>query len=631
MCGIAGYLGDIGIDQRPEDQAIRAAIRYRGRDGEGVWSCHSRQARLFHSRLSIIDVEKGAQPMVDRSNRYVIVFNGEIYNYLELRKSYSTAGASFRTFSDTEIILEGFKLKGEAVCQDLNGMFAFAIWDISERKLFLACDRLGKKPLYWTRLDGRFYFTSSLDAFSAISGWTGELSKLNLDAYAALGNYLPGETAFRQAMSLSAGCYAWVNTEDFTPKVSRYWQLDFSRKSQLSLDSALEQFEELIVNAIDIRLRADVPVALTFSGGVDSGIIAVVAKKFLGRQLSCWTIDYDTEDDRSEETEIARRVAAKLGLDWHFKHFDYHSELLPTLRSALEFVDQPCGHIAISYSRQLYAAIRPKAKVVLSGNGADELFLGYNGNEQLAAMDAAKSRASWLARWWRTSMPGGVARHQQQCSKLLADYQTDYIRANLGHYPEDGDTERRIQAIHADIMASGVACHADLYTYMGLRFYAAESNFRIPDIIGLSEQVEVRSPFLDYRIVEFAAALPVEYKVGDTTEPRQNKLLLKTYYQKHVPADIAWAPKKGMGGNLRYDLSLASDHALHDVYEALLDRIKQAGVPETKYRDALEDYVSDWRVWKKSNKHSKNYFCPPSASFVSAGLMLGLWIERSAL
>jgi asparagine synthase (glutamine-hydrolysing) len=619
MCGIAGYVGHIGNGQRPEDQAMRGAIHYRGRDGEGEWTCQSMHARLFHSRLSIIDLESGAQPMTDLSGRYVIVFNGEIYNYLELRKSYAAAGASFRTNSDTEVILEGFKLKGEAVCQDLNGMFAFAIWDIREKKLFLARDRLGKKPLYWTSLGGRFYFASSLDAFRAITGWTGELSRLNLDAYGALGSYLPGETAFRQARSLPSASYAWVDAKKMTPRVSVYWRLDFSKKSSLSMETALEKFEELISNAVDIRLRSDVPVALTFSGGVDSGIIAAVAKKFSGKRLSCWTIDYDTEADRSEETEIARRVAAELGLDWHFKHFDYHTELLPALRGALEFVDQPCGHIAISYSRQLYAAIRSEAKVVLSGNGADELFLGYNGNEQLVAKDAAQSRASWFARWWRRSMPGGVERHQKQSGKLLADYQTDYIRANLGHYPEDGDTEARIQAIHADIMASGVASHADLYTYMGLRFYTAEPNFRIPDIIGLSEQVEVRSPFLDHRMVEFAAALPIEYKVGDTTGPRQNKLLLKTYYEKHVPADIAWASKKGMGWNLRYDRTLACDPELASTYEHFLQGIAEANLPVVKYRQAWQDFVRD--------KHLGVEF-PASAGAMSAGLMLGLWLDR---
>jgi asparagine synthase (glutamine-hydrolysing) len=557
--------------------------------------------------------------MVDPSSRYVIVFNGEIYNYLELRKSYAAAGASFRTHSDTEVILEGFKLKGERVCQDLNGMFAFAIWDTREKKLFLARDRLGKKPLYWTNLGGRFYFASSLDAFWSIPGWTGELSKLNLDAYAALGSFLPGETAFRQARALPAASYAWVDTKHISPKSSTYWRLDFSKKLPVSLEAALEEFENLIANAVDIRLRSDVPVALTFSGGVDSGIIAAVAKKFSGKQLSCWTIDYDTEDDHSEEKDIARRVADILGLEWHFKHFDYKRELLSALHAALEFVDQPCGHIAISYSRQLYAAISPDAKVVLSGNGADELFLGYNGNEQLVAMDAAKSRASWLAHWWRRSMPGGVARYQNQSSKFLADYQADFIRANLDYYPEDGDPEPRIQAIHADIIASGVISHADLYTYMGLRFYTTEPNFQIPDIIGLSEQVEVRSPFLDHRVVEFATSLPSEFKVGDTSSPDRNKLLLKTYYQKFVPVDIAWAPKKGMGCNLRYDRTLASDHDLVAAYEALLAKIHSAGLPAEKYKTAWEDY----RLEKQFGVEF-----PSSAREMSAGLMLGLWLSR---
>lgn len=619
MCGIAGYIGDIGASHRLEDEVIRKAISYRGRDGEEVWSCKSMHARLFHSRLSIIDIEGGSQPMLDVSDRYAIVFNGEIYNYLELRKAYEVAGASFCTQSDTEVILEGFKLKGEAVCHDLNGMFAFAIWDKKEQRLFLARDRLGKKPLYWTNLNGRFYFASSLDAFQGLPGWSGELSKLNLDAYAALGSYLPGETAFRQAHALPPACFAWVDLTHLSPKESTYWRLDFSKKLDITLEAALEQFEELIVNAIEIRLRADVPVALTFSGGVDSGIIAAVAKKFLGKQLSCWTVDYHTDNDRSEETEIACRVASDMGLDWHYSHFDYYSSLLPSLRAALEFVDQPCGHMAISYSRQLYAEIRPEAKVVLSGNGADELFLGYIGNEQLVAKDLAQSKVSKSAGLWRRFIPGALKRHQLQSSKLLADYQTDYIRANLGHYPEDGDPEIRIKAIHEEIMACGVSSHADLYTYMGLRFFSTESNFRIPDIIGLSEQVEVRSPFLDHRVVEFAAALPSEFKIGNASSPDRNKLLLKAYYQKYVPAEIAWASKKGMGWNLKYDRALASDPNLIGAYERFIQCIAEAGLPTIKYLEAWGDYVRD---------KNQGVEFPVSAGVMSTGLMLGMWFDR---
>ena len=206
-----------------------------------------------------------------------------------------------------------------------------------------------------------------------------------------------------------------------------------------------------------------------------------------------------------------------------------------------------------------------------------------------------------------------------QMRKLLADYQTDYIRANLGHYPEDGDPEVRIQAIHEDIMSSGVTSHADLYTYMGLRYYTAEANFRIPDIIGLSEQVEVRSPFLDHRLVEFAAALPTELKVGDASSPEHNKFLLKSYYQNHVSADIAWASKKGMGWNLKYDRSLANDPDLVASYEHLLQRIAGAGLPEAKYRQAWQEFVRDKRA---------GHACPPSSGTMSAGLMLGLWLDR---
>lgn len=615
MCGIAGYVAASPIRQ-PGILAsdMRAAIRYRGRDGEGEWACPAGRARLFHSRLSIIDLDSGAQPMMDIGGRYIIVFNGEIYNYLELRKSYGAAGARFRTHSDTEVILEGYKLKGDAVCRDLNGMFAFAIWDTQEQSLFLARDRLGKKPLYWINLGGCFCFASTLDAFRSVPGWTGELSRLNLDAYAALGNFLPGETAFRQARSLPAASHAKFGVDDVAPKISTYWRLDFSRKLSVSLEAALEQFEELFANAVDIRLRADVPVALTFSGGVDSGIIAAMAKRFSGKSLSCWTIDYDTAEDPSEETKIAKRVADILGLEWHYKHFDYHQELIPALRQALEFVDQPCGHIGVGYSRPLYAAIRSEAKVVLSGNGADELFLGYDGNEQLATRDS-RGRASVL----RQLIDRYFTNLSTNSTRAFADYQTAYIRANLGHYPEDGSTEERVQAIHDDIVASGVTCRADLYTYMGLRFYTAEPNFRIPDITGLSEQLEVRSPFLDYRIVEFAASLRTELKVASSASPSGNKWLLKKYYERFVPSEIAWARKKGMGWNLRYDRTIASDPWLVAEYDNLLKRIEKAGLPNLHYRTAWEQYIADKRNGIET---------PASAGVMSSGLMLGLWLDR---
>src|SRR3546814_2940045 len=183
MCGIAGYVV-YQEDAVALHGAMWSAIRYRGRDGEGEWA-RPGDVALFHSLLSILDIKGGAQPMTDTDGRYVILFNVEIYNYLELRRVYEADGARFRTNSDTEVILEGFKRKGLDVCRDLNGMFAFAIWDTRERRLFLARDRLGKKPLYWTVLSGAFFFASSLDAFRHIPGWTSELSRLDFHPYSA--------------------------------------------------------------------------------------------------------------------------------------------------------------------------------------------------------------------------------------------------------------------------------------------------------------------------------------------------------------------------------------------------------------------------------------------------------------
>ena len=618
MCGIAGYVGKSPADPGSLHAAMRAAIRYRGRDDEGEWKSPD-EVHLFHSRLSILDLEGGAQPMADGSGRYIVVFNGEIYNYLELKKAYSSAGAQFHTHSDTEVILEGYKLKGAAVCRELNGMFAFAIWDKRERRLFLARDRLGKKPLYWTDIGGTFFFASSLDAFRSISGWTSELSRINLDAYAAIGNYLPGETAFRQGHVLPPASYATVDYEsERRPRIEKYWRLDFSRKLGGSMDAALDEFEELISDAIAIRLRADVPVALTFSGGVDSGIIAAVANQRLGKALSCWTIDYHSDEDQSEETIIAQAVADHLGLEWHYSNFDYHHDLLPALRDALAMVDQPCRHIALSYSRRLYAAIRPSAKVVLTGNGADELFLGYNGNEGLAVQDAA-----WRESPWRAFLRRVVSRPPGQRSartEELADYQTAYVRAHLGNHQGEDNPEDKAQEIRNGILESNVTSYADLYSYMAISHYTSDANFRIPDIAGLAEQVEVRAPFLDYRIVEFAARLPTQFKIGSPDRPDNNKFLLKRYYQKYVPEEIAWATKKGMGENLKYDRTLASEPALIALYERLLELIAAAGLSEAQYRQGWQEFLRDKRTGIRY---------PPSAGVMSTGLMLGLWLERS--
>ena len=624
MCGIAGVVAADGFSSSGSDRHMRAAIRYRGRDAEAEWS-DGGHVRLFHTRLSIIALADGAQPMQDFNARYTIVYNGEIYNYLELREQYSRAGARFRTSSDTEVILEGFKLKGPAVCADLNGMFAFAIWDAQDRKLFLARDRMGKKPLFWTVIEGRFYFSSTLDAFSSIPGWTGALASPVLDLYARLGAFPNDLTIYRQARALPPACHAVVSPGRTEPAIKRYWQLRFEKTGSANIAVAADEYESLLTDAIRIRLRADVPVALTFSGGVDSGTIAALAKKRLGVGLACYTIDYHTAKDPSAETEIAESIARHLDLDWHHLQYDYRNDLFADLLGAYRAFDQPSSQVPLAYSQRLYDSIRPFAKVVLSGAGADELFTGYVGNERLRAKDRQRNLIRLIPSRIRGRLPPRLRSAIDSfhpAARDLARYQCDYLAGGLSGRSDDDPMKLQIETIFDDIVESGVDSHVELLMYMSLRFYGSEANYRLPDITGLRAQVEVRSPFLDYRLVEFAAKLPAHLKIGSSRDPISVKRLPRYVYGRYVPSDVAWSPKKAMGFNIRFDESFASDPRFEERANRALDRLDEGGFQSKSFRPAWAAFLRDKRA---------GIAAPASAGIAMAGVMLGLWLDRKPL
>src|SRR3954447_8527179 len=278
MCGISG-----AITAHAEPVELRAsmqdAILFRGRDAQGAWSAPG--VVLAQARLAVIDLVGGDQPMTDSSGRFTIVYSGEVYNYRELRAEYEGKGARFRTQSDTEVVLEGFKLKGRDVCRDLNGMFAFAVWDAQRSELVLARDRLGKKPLYWFGSADAVWFSSTLDAFTDIPGWTGTLSNTSLALYGLLGSFPADRTIYEQARSVPAGCTLTARPGR-APIVDRYWRLTFHRGTRARVADVEEEYEELLTDAIRLRLRSDVPLALTFSGGVDSGTIAALCARRIG-------------------------------------------------------------------------------------------------------------------------------------------------------------------------------------------------------------------------------------------------------------------------------------------------------------------------------------------------------------
>jgi asparagine synthase (glutamine-hydrolysing) len=616
MCGIAGYISDsVAAVSDAANRTLRDAILYRGRDAQAEWG-DERHVRLFHARLSIIDLNTGGQPMWDASGRFVIVFNGEIYNYRELREDYRKIGAKFQTASDTEVILEGFRLKGARVCDDLNGMFAFAIWDTRDKQLFLARDRLGKKPLFWTRLGGVLCFASTLEAFAGMPGWHFTLSPSANLFYNVSGLLPKGRSVYELAFALPPASYAFVSLKKDLPfRTDTYWRPRYHRKSRQKLTELLDEYESILSNAIDIRLRSDVPVALTFSGGVDSGTIASVATRILGRRLECYTVDYHTKDDPSEEALIAAAVAKQLGLSWRYVHYDYHNQLLSELDQSYRFYDQPCHQFAMVFSQRLYDTIKPFATVVLSGNGADELFTGYIGDEKVRL----KGIVVELAKYFRPGL-NKLPVSPYLRMRLPAAYAASIVQSASASAPNKdvlADFSSEMHALAEEAMECGAENALDLKMFISLGYTGVDSNFRIPDVSGMASQVEVRSPFLDHRMVEFAARLPHRYKVGNVLSSAKNKFLPKVYYQRFVPPDVAWARKKGMGWNLRFDRSIANDPKFLSAFKSMWRSMDDIGVKTENFRAAWEGYLQDRRRGLVFSRH---------ATVMMNGFMLGAWL-----
>lgn len=575
MCGfLAAYSPNgLKIDESLKNHLIDP-IKYRGRDQTGFWK--SDLALVAHTRLSIIDLESGAQPMHDHTDRYVIVFNGEIYNFLELRKDYSALGATFKTHSDTEVILEGFKLKKEKVLNDLIGMFAFCIWDKLEKKMVVARDRLGKKPLYWTKVGDTFYFSSSMSSFSVLSS-----KKINtnyLNQFRNIGSSIDNSTIWENVFSFPMASYGYLDGRPHF-KTHSYWNLNFRKDEKSSESDFLEEYDALIVDAVKIRLRSDVPLCLTFSGGVDSGTIASVISKRLNQQVNLYCIDYDSDSSRSSEILQAKRVAQHLGLPIEVINYDYQNVMLKDFVEAYKNFDQPCKQFALVYSSILYQCVSKKAKVTLSGNGADEIFTGYNGDEAYYFKNLAYKKLYPLLKILKLQRI-----HPTFQTGILEHYLNNLVDRN---YVSAGAFDLLKQTVNE----ANVYDYYDIQMYMSLMYGARDSNFILPDVAGLTNQVEVRSPFLDHRIVEFAAKLPLKYKIHLSANGKfTTKYLPKKYYERYVPNSLAYSPKKGMGYNLNWHISIAKDPEYNSYFKESIARFDNSNLIKESFLTHLEKY-----------------------------------------
>ncbi|MEL7060734.1 MAG: asparagine synthase (glutamine-hydrolyzing) [Acidobacteriota bacterium] len=558
MCGIAGFAApgeSAAAEARRRLEAMTATLGHRGPDGEGLWL--EAPVGLGHRRLSIVDLEGGAQPMGDASGRVQVSFNGEIYNHLELRAELG--GERFRTRCDTEVLIEGWKEWGEGLFSRLNGMFALALWDAREQTLILARDRLGQKPLYTARLpNGGLAFASEPKALLAHPEVSSEPDLEALVRYLTLEYFPADRTPFAAVQKLPPGHLLRWSARGI--EIEAWWRLPAEDRE--TPPDVVEHFRDLFDRAVERRLMSDVPLGVFLSGGLDSS--AVVASMTAARPpetVDTFAIGFDEQS--FDETPYARRVARHLGTRHHEKRFRV-SDLRDVLPRILGLLDEPFGDPSLLPTYLLCAFAREHVTVALSGDAGDELFLGY-----------APFSADWAARWYRRTpsplrslaeraiarwpvdarnfSPQFVAERFVRGGALPdADRHPIWIGSALPGGPDDPvrpDVRRAVPwpvVLEPSREAFAASRHRSAPQRIGHQYcltYLPEDILYKVDRASMMRSLEVRSPFLDVEIVDMAARLPLHWK----RRGRTSKVLLRQAMSERLPAEILKRPKKGFG------------------------------------------------------------------------------------
>jgi asparagine synthase (glutamine-hydrolysing) len=560
MCGIAGF---IGAGDRSDLAAMMSALVHRGPDGQGVYADPDLPAFLGHRRLSIIDIEGGHQPMWNEDGRLGIVFNGEIYNHADLRKELEERGHRFRSsHSDTEVLVHGYEEWGAGLLPRLNGMFAFAILDRERHRLFLARDRFGEKPLYYSFRPGFLGFASELGALARHRAVDDAPDSRSVQKFFAYG-YLPApHTFFRGCRKLPAGhCLTYdIDTDGITLK--RYWRFRIEADESLGdrdEPRLVEELRHLLFQATERRLISDVPLGVFLSGGIDSSaILAGVARRLPGPEVETFTIGF-TEASFDEST-YAREVASAFGTRHHEQILDLETarDLLPSVLSRL---DEPLGDASILPTYLLSAFTRKHVTVALSGDGGDELFAGYDPFKALAP-------ATLYSRLVPDRLHAGLRRLAEFLPVSSRNMSLDFkIRRGLMglSYPQSVwnpvwmspveprdmadlfDEPLRLEELYEEAIAAWEGSGADSLVDRTLEFF---TNFYLPEDIltkvdraSMMVSLESRAVFLDNDLVAFCQRLPHRFKF----HRGERKYLLKKALADVLPPSILGRRKKGFG------------------------------------------------------------------------------------
>ena len=579
MCGISGYLDLSGAPADPHiAEAMAAAIAHRGPDGQGVYA--DGPLALGHRRLAILDLtDAGRQPMATTDGRFVIVYNGEVYNFRELRRELEALGHVFRSRTDTEVVLAAWAEWGPVALDRFNGMFAFAIWDCKEATLWLARDRYGIKPLYWTRIGRIVAFGSEIKALLQHPGITAEIDLAGMVEYFTFQNFFSERTLFAGISMLPAGCVLRLSSgSSHEPRLDRYWDYDFREPDAMATEADhADELDHLFRQAVNRQLVSDVGVGAYLSGGIDSGSITAIAAQHFPN-LKSFTVGFDMSsasglEQFSDERPNAERMSYLFATE-HYEMVLKAGDMERCIGDLVWHLEEP--RVGQSYPNYYAARLASRfGKVVLSGTGGDELFGGYPWRYYRAVVnDDFEHYIDKYYLYWQRLIPNRVLH--------------EVFRP----------VEDKIGGVWTrDIFRDTFVTHADVLTrpedYVNHSLYLEAKTFLhgllvVEDKLSMSHSLEARVPFLDNDLVDFAMRIPVRHKLRNLDEvvrlnenepghktrkyfrrTNDGKLLLRKVMERHVRDDVVDREKQGFSAP---DASWFRGESIDYVRDRLLDR-----------------------------------------------------------
>jgi len=597
MCGIAGIvLSDRG--ERCSEQrlvAMRDVMTHRGPDDQGLYI--NGNIGLAHRRLSIIDLSTGHQPMLSADENLVIVFNGEIYNYRELRKELEGKGRKFKTHSDTEVILAMYQEYGKECVAKLNGIFAFAILDMQNREVFLARDHMGVKPLYYSNTQTAFVFASEAKSLFESGYIKPECNQEAVPEYFLFRHVAGDRTLFKNINVLPPGYHMTIRGDQVVK--TQYWSsLRSSSHEQRSFHESLEALSDLFTSAVKMQMMSDVPLGTFCSGGVDSSLVTAIAAQNAGQAINTFSVGFYEED--YDETKYARLVSSQYDTNHHEIRLDekQFTEYLPRM---IWYNDEPLNFANSVHIFAISQLAKEHVTVVLTGEGSDELFGGYP-RYQVPRLVARMKKLPSPVRNLVSSIMGMSGDHRwDKLKSFLSTSINDAILFNSSpigiknikqYWP---NIDKTGYSFRADLL-SGLdhsSCQLEKVSKLDQNSYLV-SILNRQDKMSMAASIESRVPFLDYRVVEFANSLPAKYKINGF----QTKHILKKLAERYLPREVIYRRKSGFGVPL--PLWLKGNGAMGKMASELF---VGASVPEMGEKFNIQSLYSEH--CKGSNDHSE--------------------------